>query len=118
MRLRTTQNNRLDYHAELIFDNKVIGCIGFRQNFEKGSYEDWFDLSLMLDDVFSEFYDEALETALEYAFTEIGAASVHCCFEKYNTIAVQALYNSGFTVENEERHLLRFVITSKQYSIK
>lgn len=115
IKAHVTRNDLLDFRADIISENKIVGEIALLKDNENGFYEDWYNLNLELEDDFSEWFYESLQIALELAFKEIGAASVHCSFEKYNTAAAGALFRSGFSVEGEENHILRFALTVKQY---
>lgn len=114
IKLHIIKNDWQDFQAEIISADKPIGEISLKNDTEKGFYEDWFDLEIKLQDSFSEAIDEALQAALEQAFSEIGAASVHCAVKSYDT-TLNSYLNAGFSVDGKDRHITRLSITAAQY---
>lgn len=114
IKLHIIKNDWQDFQAEIISADKPIGEISLKNDTEKGFYEDWFDLEIKLQDSFSEAVDEVLQAALEQAFTEIGAASVHCAVKSYDT-TLNSYLNAGFSVDGKDRHITRLSITAAQY---
>ena len=107
-----SRNDPADFRAKVICNNEIIGKVNIRRNSDKGFYEDWYDLSATVNDVYLE---ETLMLCLEQAFEEMGAASVHAVCESFRESIVNAFYHTGFVLESEEHHISRFVITEKQY---
>lgn len=100
--------------AEIKSEDKVIGCFELR-DISEDFYEDRYKMIIDLDNGYSEFLDDVLKYALEQAFEEIGAASVHCVVNSYDITALYAYYYAGFIADSENSYITHLSITVKQY---
>lgn len=103
-----------DFCTEIKSGEKTIGSFELR-DISEDFYEDRYEMIIDLDNGYSELLDEVLKYALEQAFEEIGAASVHCVVNSYDTTALYAYFYAGFIADSENAHITQLSITVKQY---
>lgn len=105
------------FYAYIVLDGEFIGEVNLHKNCDKGFYEDWYDMGIVIESHYrgNGYAAKALDLLLETAFKELGAASVHNEFENYRTAALRLHLNAGFSVDGEEGQVVRLSITAARY---
>lgn len=94
-----------------------IGEVWIYKNDIIGSYEDYYKMGIIIENVFRcvGYGSEAIKLLLDVAFCELGAASVHNSFESFRLDALKTHLNSGFKVDCYKNHICNLSVTARDY---
>ena len=104
------------YYAYIVSNDDYIGEAMLERTSD--DYDDCYAMNIFLQSSNrgQGFGSTAVQLLLDIAFNELGASTVHCTIESYNSPALYALLHSGLHIISQANHLVQLCITAFEYN--
>lgn len=96
-------------------DGIFIGVVSFQKDINADLYDDFYNISIIIENQYrcNGYGRETLELSLDFAFSELGAASVQNRFDSYKQDVLKIHLYTGFNIRQEKHTCLASISKSK-----